>query len=82
MQVYFSDTYIYSRITSEGQKQNKQSVTAETFILIRIMEPFWFIAAMVLSLPELLEKAEKEILEQERLEKEKPSPAANTSYRI
>ena len=32
-----------------------QSFSAEPFILIRIMEPFWFVAAMVLVLPELPE---------------------------
>jgi hypothetical protein len=32
-----------------------QAFSAETFILIRIMEPFWFVAAMVLVLPELPE---------------------------
>lgn len=30
-----------------------QSFSAETFILIRIMEPFWFLAALVMILPEL-----------------------------
>lgn len=32
-----------------------QSATAATFIIIRIMEPFWFIAAIVVMLPELKE---------------------------
>jgi hypothetical protein len=32
-----------------------QSFSAETFILIRIMEPFWFVAAMVLVIRELPE---------------------------
>jgi hypothetical protein len=31
-----------------------QSFSAETFILIRIMEPFWFLAALVIILPELI----------------------------
>lgn len=31
-----------------------QSFSAESFILIRIMEPFWFVAAMVITLPELI----------------------------
>jgi hypothetical protein len=30
-----------------------QALTAETFIIIRIMEPFWFLAAIVATLPEL-----------------------------
>lgn len=32
-----------------------QSATAATFIIIRIMEPFWFVAAIVVMLPELKE---------------------------
>jgi uncharacterized membrane protein YjfL (UPF0719 family) len=32
------------------------SFSANTFIVIRIMEPFWFVAAIVLSLPQLLEE--------------------------
>ena len=35
------------------------SLGAATFILIRIMEPFWFITAMVVSLPELPEVSEE-----------------------
>jgi hypothetical protein len=31
-----------------------QSMGAAVFILIRIMEPFWFVAAMVLALPEVI----------------------------
>ncbi len=30
-----------------------QALTAETFIIIRIMEPFWFLAAIVVMLPEI-----------------------------
>lgn len=33
--------------------------TAATFILIRIMEPFWFLMAVIVVLPELLEKIQK-----------------------
>ncbi|MDD5729776.1 MAG: O-antigen ligase family protein [Candidatus Omnitrophica bacterium] len=33
--------------------------TAATFIIIRIMEPFWFLAAIVVSLPQILQKDEK-----------------------
>ena len=36
------------------------SLGAATFILIRIMEPFWFIAAMVVMIPHLPETAEQE----------------------
>lgn len=32
------------------------SFSSETFILIRIMEPFWFVAAMVIALPDLVDK--------------------------
>lgn len=35
------------------------SVTANTFIIIRIMEPYWFLAAMVMVIPSL-EKQEKQ----------------------
>ncbi|MEW6075718.1 MAG: O-antigen ligase family protein, partial [Candidatus Omnitrophota bacterium] len=35
------------------------SLSAATFILVRIMEPFWFVAAILFSLPVLIEK-EKE----------------------
>ena len=34
------------------------ALSTNTFIIIKIMEPFWFIAAIVLSLPQLIE-AEK-----------------------
>jgi hypothetical protein len=34
------------------------SFSAESFILIRIMEPFWFVAAMVITLPELIAEGE------------------------
>ena len=32
------------------------ALSTNTFIIIKIMEPFWFIAAIVLSLPRLLEE--------------------------
>jgi O-antigen ligase len=32
------------------------SIGANTFIIVRIMEPFWFLAAMVVMLPELAEE--------------------------
>ena len=30
------------------------SIGSNTFIIIRVMEPFWFLAALVVSLPKLL----------------------------
>lgn len=35
-----------------------QALSTNTFIIIRIMEPFWFMAAMVVSLPQLLKQEE------------------------
>jgi len=43
------------------------ALTANTFILIRIMEPFWFIAGMIMVLPAVKEEEE---LESERIEVE------------
>ncbi len=43
-----------------------QSLGAAVFILIRIMEVFWFIAAIVLSLPELEENENAELGETEK----------------
>jgi hypothetical protein len=43
------------------------ALTANTFIIIRIMEPFWFIAGMVMMLPKL---KEEEDIELERIEVE------------
>ena len=37
-----------------------QAISTNTFIIIRIMEPFWIMAAIVLSLPSLLAKKEEE----------------------
>lgn len=34
------------------------SLSANTFIIIRVMEPFWFIGAIVVSLPQLMEREE------------------------
>jgi hypothetical protein len=31
-------------------------IGANTFIIVRIMEPFWFVAAMVIMVPELEKK--------------------------
>jgi O-antigen ligase len=43
------------------------ALTANTFILIRVMEPFWFIAGIIMMLPKVKEEEEIEI---ERIEKE------------
>jgi len=45
------------------------ALTSNTFIIIRIMEPFWFLAAIVMMLPTLKEEEKKE--EEERIEIEK-----------
>lgn len=37
------------------------AITANTFIIVRIMEPFWFIAAMVMMLPRIIAKEGKAI---------------------
>ncbi|MFP4475047.1 MAG: O-antigen ligase family protein [Desulfatibacillaceae bacterium] len=39
------------------------AIGANTFIIVRIMEPFWFLAGMVLMLPEIEEQAHPGILE-------------------
>lgn len=39
-----------------------QSLSAETFIIVRIMEPFWFLCALVVTLPELKSSAKKDSL--------------------
>ncbi len=44
------------------------ALTANTFILIRIMEPFWFIAGIIMMLPKVKEEEEIEIM---RIEREK-----------
>ncbi len=46
------------------------AITANTFILIRIMEPYWFLAAMVMMIPKL-EKMEEEKLNAATVSKEK-----------
>jgi O-antigen ligase len=38
------------------------AVTANTFIMIRIMEPFWFVAGIIMMLPRLLDSTEEETL--------------------
>ncbi|MFQ6084591.1 MAG: O-antigen ligase family protein, partial [Candidatus Aminicenantia bacterium] len=43
------------------------ALTANTFIILRIMEPFWFIAGMIMMLPKLKEES----LETNNLSKEK-----------
>jgi O-antigen ligase len=44
------------------------ALTANTFILLRVMEPFWFIAGIIMMLPKVKEEEEIEI---ERIEKKK-----------
>ena len=39
------------------------SLSANTFIIIKVMEPFWFIAAIILSMPRLLKLEEEKIAE-------------------
>jgi hypothetical protein len=43
------------------------ALTANTFILIRVMEPFWFITGIIMMLPKLKEEEEMEL---ERIEEE------------
>jgi O-antigen ligase len=38
------------------------AVTANTFIMIRIMEPFWFVAGIIMMLPRLLDSTEEETI--------------------
>jgi len=45
------------------------ALTANTFIILRIMEPFWFIAAIVMMLPTLLEENKDGSLKMEVKEK-------------
>jgi O-antigen ligase len=44
------------------------ALTANTFIIIRIMEPFWFVTGMIMMLPKVKEEEE---IEMERIEEEK-----------
>ncbi len=39
------------------------AIGANTFIIVRIMEPFWFVTALIVMLPGLLEQREQEQLE-------------------
>jgi len=39
------------------------SLSANSFIIIKIMEPFWFMAAIILSMPQLLKLEEEKIAE-------------------
>ncbi len=43
------------------------ALTANTFILIRVMEPFWFITGIIMMLPKVKEEEEIEL---ERIEEE------------
>jgi O-antigen ligase len=49
------------------------ALTANTFILLRVMEPFWFIAGIIMMLPKVKEEEEIEI---ERKEKEEEKEEA------
>ncbi len=44
------------------------ALTANTFIILRIMEPFWFVTGMIMMLPKVKEEEE---IEMERIEEEK-----------
>jgi O-antigen ligase len=50
------------------------AITANTFIIIRIMEPFWFMAAMVMMLPGIEEKEEEEEGQKEKEEVSRIEP--------
>lgn len=41
------------------------SISASTFIIVRIMEPFWFLAAIVIMLPELEVSSQEEVQPQQ-----------------
>ncbi len=47
------------------------ALTANTFILIRVMEPFWFIAGIIMMLPKVKEEEEIEMERKEFEEKKK-----------
>jgi hypothetical protein len=47
------------------------ALTANTFIIIRIMEPFWFIAGIIMMLPKVKEEEELELERSKVEEKEK-----------
>lgn len=60
-----------------------QSVSTNTFIIIRIMEPFWFLVAMVMMLPELQDKEHAEELKLEgSFVGNQPFPENNPEYRV
>lgn len=44
-------------------------IGANTFIIVRIMEPFWFLTAMVIMIPEIEKTASQEILKINSMEK-------------
>ncbi|MBF0512004.1 MAG: hypothetical protein HQL13_06720 [Candidatus Omnitrophica bacterium] len=52
------------------------AISSNTFIIIRIMEPYWFLAAMVMMIPRL-ENATKEDDQTERM---KVNPARNVNF--
>ena len=38
------------------------AITTNTFIIIRIMEPFWFVTGIIMMLPKLLDSTEEETI--------------------
>jgi hypothetical protein len=48
------------------------ALTANTFILIRVMEPFWFIAGIIMMLPKVKEEEEIELkrIEEKKMKEE------------
>ncbi len=71
--IYRQSLYIYREMDDELYKGltlgflagfiglTVHALTSNTFIIIRIMEPFWFIAAIVMMLPTLKEEELKEV---------------------
>lgn len=55
------------------------ALTANTFIIIRIMEPFWFIAAIVMMLPEIEEEEEEG---EEKKEKEEEIAGIESKVKV
>ncbi len=56
------------------------AVGANTFIIVRVMEPFWFLLALVVALPELLEAEERKKRGDDELEEEQPIQPHQISF--
>ncbi len=56
------------------------AVGANTFIIVRVMEPFWFLAALVVTVPDLLDAREKAESGEEEPPPEDPDKPKNVSY--